>query len=54
MVLGKWVLRRIFGPKREEVEGFWRTLRNEEVQNLYDSLNISRMIRSRRDDGRGM
>jgi hypothetical protein len=32
------VLRRIFGPKREEVAGDWRRLHNEELHNLYDSL----------------
>jgi hypothetical protein len=31
------VLRRIFGPKREEVEGEWRKLNNEELHNLYAS-----------------
>jgi hypothetical protein len=34
------VLRRIFGPKREEVAGGWRRLHNEELHNLYTSLNI--------------
>jgi hypothetical protein len=42
------VLRRIFGPKREEVVGSWRRLHNEELQNLYTSPNIIRMIKSRR------
>jgi hypothetical protein len=32
------VLRRIFGPKREEVAGGWRRLHNEELHNLYTSL----------------
>jgi hypothetical protein len=32
------VLRRIFGPKRDEVTGDWRKLRNEELHNLYSSL----------------
>jgi hypothetical protein len=38
-------LRRIFGPKREEVEGRWRRLNNEELHNLYTSPNIIRMIK---------
>jgi PAS domain-containing protein len=41
-------LRRIFGSKREEVEGSWRTLHSEELHNLYDSPNIIRTIKSRR------
>jgi hypothetical protein len=41
------VLRRIFGPKREEVAGGWRTLHNEELHKLYASLNIVRVIESR-------
>jgi hypothetical protein len=42
------VLKRIFGPKREEVAGSWRRLHNEELHNLYVSLNIVRVIESRR------
>jgi hypothetical protein len=42
------VLRRIFGPKRDEVTGDWRTLHNEELHNLYFSPNIIRMIKSKR------
>jgi hypothetical protein len=42
------VLRRIFGPKRDEVIGGWRKLHNEELHNLYSSPNIIRMIKSRR------
>jgi hypothetical protein len=42
------VLRRIYGPKRDEVTGDWRKLHNEELRNLYSSLNIIRMIKSRR------
>jgi hypothetical protein len=41
------VLRRIFGPKREEVTGEWRSLDNEELHNLYASPNIIRVIKSR-------
>jgi hypothetical protein len=43
-VLEKGVLRRIFGPKREEVTGGWRRLHNEELHNLYTSPNIIRVI----------
>jgi hypothetical protein len=42
------VLRRIFGPKRDEVTGDWRKLHNEELNNFYSSPNIIRMIKSRR------
>jgi hypothetical protein len=42
------VLRRIFGPKRDEVKGDWRKLHNEELHNLYSSPNIIRMIKSRK------
>jgi hypothetical protein len=37
------VLRRIFGPKRDEVTGGWRKLHNEELHNLYSSLSIIRL-----------
>jgi hypothetical protein len=42
------VLRRIFGPRKDEVTGRWRKLHNEELQNLYSSPSIIRMIKSRR------
>jgi hypothetical protein len=42
------VLRRIFGPKRDEVTGRWRKLPNEELHNFYSSASIIKMIRSRR------
>jgi hypothetical protein len=42
------VLRRMSGPKRDEVMGGWRKLHNEELHNLYASPNIIRMIKSRR------
>jgi hypothetical protein len=42
------VLRRIFGPTREEVVGGWRRLYNEEFCNLYTSPNIIRVLKSRR------
>jgi hypothetical protein len=47
-VFEKRVLRRIFGPKRDEVTGEWRKLLNEEVHNVYSSPNIIRMMKSRR------
>jgi hypothetical protein len=42
------VLRRIFGPKRDQVMGEWRRLHNKELYALYSSLNIIRVIKSRR------
>jgi hypothetical protein len=48
MVFEKRVLRRIFGPKRDEVTGEWRKLHNDELRNLYSSPNISRQIKLRR------
>jgi hypothetical protein len=42
------VLRRIFGPKRDEVTGGWRKVHNEELHNLYSSPSIIRVIKSRR------
>ena len=42
------VLRRIFGPKRDGVTGEWRKLHNEELNDLYSSPNIFRMVKSRR------
>jgi hypothetical protein len=42
------VLRRIFGPKRDEVTGEWRKLHNEELHNLYSSPDIIRQVKSRR------
>jgi hypothetical protein len=47
------LLRRIFGPKRDEATGGWRKLYNEELHNLYFSPNIIRMIKSRRLRGAG-
>jgi hypothetical protein len=41
-------LRRIFGPKRDEITGEWRKLYNEELHNLYSSPNIIRQIKSQR------
>jgi hypothetical protein len=42
------VLRRIFGPKRDEVTGEWRKLHNEELHDLYSSPSISRIIKSKK------
>jgi hypothetical protein len=42
------VLRRIFGPKRDEVTGEWRKLHNEELNGLSSLTNIVRVIKSRR------
>jgi hypothetical protein len=47
-VFEKRVLRRIFGPKRDDMTGDWRKLHNEELQNLYFSPTIIRVIKSRR------
>jgi hypothetical protein len=41
------VLKRIFGPKREEVAGVWRRLHNEEFRNMYVSPDSTRVIKSR-------
>jgi hypothetical protein len=42
------VLRRIFGPKRDEVTGEWRKMHNKELHDLYSSPSIIRVIKSRR------
>lgn len=39
---------KMFGPKREEVAGGWRKLRNEELHDWYSTLNIIRLIKSRK------
>jgi hypothetical protein len=39
------VLRRIFGPKRDEVKGEWRKLHNEELYNSYSSPDINRQVK---------
>ena len=47
-VFENMVLRRIFGPRRDEVTGEWRRLHNEELNDLYSSPNNVRAIKSRR------
>ena len=42
------VLRKVFGPKRDEVTGEWRKLHNEELSDLYSLPNIVRVVKSRR------
>jgi len=46
-IFEKRVLRRIFGHERDEVTMEWRKLHNEEINNLYSSPNILRVIKSR-------
>jgi hypothetical protein len=48
MMFGNRVLRRIFGLKKNEIKGEWRKLHNEELNDLYSSSNIVRVIKSRR------
>jgi len=47
-VFEKWVLRRIFGSKRDEVTREWRKLHNEELNDMYSSPNIVQVIKMRR------
>ena len=47
-VFENMVLRRIFGPRRDEVTGEWRRLHTEELNDLYSSPNIVRVVKSRR------
>jgi hypothetical protein len=42
------VLRRVFGPKRDEVKGEWRKVHNEELNDLYSLPNIVRVVKSKR------
>jgi len=48
MVFENRVLRRIFGPKRDEVTGEWRKLHNEGLNDLYCAANIVQVIKSRK------
>ena len=52
-VFENMVSRRIFGPRRDEVTGEWRRLHNEELNDLYCSPNIVRVIKWRRLRGAG-
>jgi len=47
-VFENMVLRRIYGPRRDKVRGEWRRLHNEELNDLYSSLNIVQVIKWRR------
>jgi len=47
-VFENMVLRRIFGPRRDEVTGEWKRLHNEELNDLYSSPNIVWVVKSRR------
>jgi len=47
------MLWRIFGPKRDEVTGEWRKLRNEELNDLYPSPTIVRVIKSKKNEMAG-
>ena len=46
-MFGNGVLRRVFGPKREEVTGEWRKVHNEELSDLYSLPKIVRVVKSR-------
>ena len=48
-VFEKKFLRRVFGPKRDEVTGEWRELHNEELSDMYSLPNIVRVIKSRKN-----
>jgi hypothetical protein len=47
-VIENRVLRRIFGPKNDEVTGNWRKLHNQELRDLYSSPSIIRIIKLRK------
>ena len=48
MLFENRVLRRVFGPKRDEATGEWRKLHNEELNDLYSVASIVRVVKSRR------
>jgi hypothetical protein len=52
--VGNRMLRRIFGPKWDEMIGCWRKLRNYELHKIGSSPSLTRTIESRRIDGKGM
>ena len=54
MALCVRVLRRVYGPKRDEVTGEWRKLHKEGLRDLYSLPNIVRMVKSRRMRWAGM
>jgi len=47
-VIENRVLKRVFGPKKDEVTGDWRKLHNEELREIYSLPNIVRVVKSRR------
>jgi hypothetical protein len=49
-VFGSMLLRRIFGPRKNEVTGEWRRLHNEELNDLYCSPNIVRVIKIEKNE----
>jgi hypothetical protein len=53
-IFENWVLRRIFGPKREEVAGGWIILHNEELHNLCSSPNAVKEISQGGRESKGM
>ena len=48
LIIIPYLLRRVFGPKRDDVTGEWRKLHNEELSDLYSLPNIVRVVKSRR------
>ena len=53
-VIENKVLRKIFGPKKDDQTGEWRRLHNGELHDLYGKPDIMRIVKSRRPDGQGM